>query len=160
MDLKLKDEITKLLIEEPGMSIGQIARKTRNYYSYTHKVISEMEALGLVSVEKARSGKREITLCKVREDYKKRWVQDLKKFLKPMMKDAEIKAAFLLMYLFVAYSLAQQFCEQPVLQAAALSAPESFRDVSVQSTALAGPEPALLIIIPLLVGLWFVRRRK
>jgi predicted transcriptional regulator len=43
MDLKLKDEVTKLLIEQPGLSIGELAKKTGNYYSYTHKLVSEME---------------------------------------------------------------------------------------------------------------------
>lgn len=48
MDLKLKDEVTKLLIANPGVSISEIARRTRNYYSYTHKLLFRMERDGLI----------------------------------------------------------------------------------------------------------------
>ena len=169
MDLKLKDEITKLLIEEPGLSISQLAKRTKNYYSYTHKVVSEMEGLGLLTIEKIRKGKREITICRVKEDYKRVWVKDLRKFLKALMKDAEVKAAFLLMYLFVAITFVQKLlpAQQPeaLMAGADMSAGvlESAREVvqgTVSNGLQFGVEALIVIIIPLLLLVWFYRKRK
>ena len=163
MDLKLKDEITKILIEEPGMSIGEIAKKTKNYYSYTHKLVSEMESLGLLNVTKTKKGKKEITKCVIKEDYKKQWVEDLKKFMKSLLKDAEIKAAFLMMYLFVAIQFVQKIIpqqEQMFAMAemdAALRAPVQ---EAITSSIQLSAELIILIIIPLLFGVWLYRRRK
>ena len=54
MDLKLKDKITKLLIESPGISISELAKRTGNYYSYTHKLIKEMQEKGLIIIKKEK----------------------------------------------------------------------------------------------------------
>jgi hypothetical protein len=162
MDLKLKDEITKMLIGEPGLSISQLAKRTGNYYSYTHKVVSEMESLGLIEIEKIRKGKREITICKVKEDYKQRWIMDLRKFMKALMKDAEVKAAFLLMYLFVAFTFVQKLLPAPRPEMLAMGADMSARAVqeTISTGLQLGVETLLIIIIPLLLLVWLYRKKK
>ncbi|MBR9679197.1 MAG: hypothetical protein GON13_02935 [Nanoarchaeota archaeon] len=163
MDLKLKDEITKILIEEPGLSISQIAKKTGNYYSYTHKLVSEMEDLELLNITKTKKGKRKITTCTVREDYKKKWVNDLKKFMKSLMKDAEIKAAFLMMYLFIAFQYTQKIILQPERALIMVEADTLLRNTvqeTINNSIQLSAEIIILIITPLLFGIWIYRKRK
>ena len=90
MDLKLKDEITKLLIANPGMSISELAKKTKNYYSYTHKLVSGMERQGLVRIEKS-AGSKEFTKCWVVDDYKREWINSLKTIIHSLNQDIEVR---------------------------------------------------------------------
>jgi hypothetical protein len=163
MDLKLKDEITKILIETPGLSIGQIAKKTGNYYSYTHKLVSKMEKKGLLKIAKTKDGKKEITKCIVQEDYKKQWVEELKKFMKTLLKDAEIKAAFLMMYLFVAFQFVQKIIPttQPqMLAAVSESLPRAPVQEAITNSIQLSAEIIILIAIPLLLLVWSYKRNQ
>ncbi len=156
MDVKLKDEITRILIANPGISIGDIAKKTGNYYSYTHKVISEMESLGLVEVTKATREGREATICRIKEDYKKKWLLDLKKFLKSMMKDAEVKAAFLVMYFFILVKYLQSGSSKApsMLSAAAVS---GIMTAAAQKPITFDTSVFVILLIPALIAMWALR---
>jgi len=165
MDLKLKDEITKLLIESPGISISKLAKKTGNYYSYTHKVVSEMEKEGLLEIEKAMEGKKEVTICRLKEEYKKEWVWSLKKIVMPLLKDVEVKAALAIMYLFLLFtSIGKE--EQPLIMAAgrdavfAEAAPMAGTVVQSAAESSFGMDVIIVLLVPLLMAVWYLRKRK
>lgn len=148
MDLKLKDEITKLLIEEPGMSISELAKRTDNYYSYTHKLVSEMEKQGLLLIDKEQHGKRTFTKVRLSDGYKQEWMTDVKRFFKALFKNVELKTAFLLMYGFILINL--------------FTSNVSSRMLAVESVA--PPQPInfgflIVIIIPVLLIIWFLRNK-
>jgi hypothetical protein len=154
MDLKLKDEITKLLIESPGMSISQLAKKTKNYYSYTHKILSEMEKQNLVTIKKIKKGNRPITICRLADEYKHAWVKDVNRFFRALIKDAEVKTAFLLMYGFLIFTLFNRAPAQGTLAMAI--------EASDLLTAPAQPFNyglIITIVIPVLLAVWFLRKR-
>jgi len=155
MNLKLKDEITKILIESPGMSISELAKKTKNYYSYTHKLLSEMKRQKLIQIDKVKKGKRTVTIVRLVDDYKHEWVMDVKRFFKSLLKDAEVKTAFLLMYVFILVSLFK-----PVTygaREALLTAPSA--EVSIAPVVI---DFSLIIVIsiPVLLLIWFIRKKK
>lgn len=108
MNLKLKDEITKILIEKPGSSISEIAKKTKNYYSYTHKLISLMEKQDLIRIEKSTQKNKEITKCYIKEEYKHEWIAQLKKIIYSLKNDIEIKTALALMYILILVNVTPQ----------------------------------------------------
>jgi hypothetical protein len=158
MDLKLKDELTKLLIESPGISISQLAKKTNNYYSYTHKILSEMEKHNLVVIEKTKKGNKTITICRLSDDYKHDWVMSAKKFFKALVKDAEVKTAFLLMYGFLIFTL---FTQGPA-QEQVFMAMETGDLVAAPAVVQTQPINfglIIVMIIPVLIGVWFLRRK-
>ncbi|MFA5406257.1 MAG: hypothetical protein WC307_02780 [Candidatus Nanoarchaeia archaeon] len=97
MELKLKDEITRILIESPGSSVSSIAKQTKNYYSYTHKLLSKMEREGLIKIERDANN----TKCFINNDYKKEWLADLKRVINSLSKDVEVKAAVAIMYVTI-----------------------------------------------------------
>ncbi len=140
MNLKFKDEITRLLIEQPGISIGDIARKTKSYYSYTHKVITEMENEGLIKVEK----KMKTTTCYLAENYKDRWVRDFTKIIKSLMKNAEIKASFIVMYSFILLTTIKSSIQQTYVKTATVNPSLSYGLI-------------ILIIVTVLVLLWIYK---
>lgn len=158
MDLKLKDEITKLLIAAPGMSISELAKKTGNYYSYTHKLISGMERQGLIRVEKS-SGSKEFTKCWVASDYKSEWIKSLKTIIHSLKQDIEVKAALLILYIFALSNVLAPDVNssQSVLLASAVES-----DLAVKSVS--APLPSLdwglivIILVPLLLVIWFIRK--
>lgn len=170
MDLKLKDEITKLLIEQPGMSISELAKRTKNYYSYTHKVVTEMEKQGLIKIEKTkkRKKKKEVTSCTLTLEYKKEWVGSLKRVVHSLLKDVEVKASFALMYAYVLITtlggLAQPQMEKTFRGADLVAAPP--QGVGPELAAAQTQLPALgfahlvLIIIPILLLIWLLRKKK
>jgi hypothetical protein len=158
MDLKLKDEVTKLLIEQPGLSIGDLAKKTGNYYSYTHKLVSEMERSKLLNVERKVLNGKESTACRLNSDYKKRWVSDVNTLLKSLFKDAEVKSSIILTIVLAIINIApnMQYRETGLLQAASQT---------IEASAEAPASNAQLIstiIIIAVAGLlitWLVRKR-
>jgi len=160
MDLKLKDEITKLLIATPGMSISELAKKTKNYYSYTHKLVSNMERQGLVRVEKS-SGSKEFTKCWVADDYKSEWINSLKTIIHSLKQDIEVKAALAILYIFALSSVLTPVVNerQSVLLASAV---ESSADFAVKSVS--APLPSLdwglivIILVPMFLLIWFIRK--
>ena len=109
MDLKLKDKITKLLIEFPGLSVSEVAKQTKTHYSYVHKIIAEMEKNKQIVVERSIKGKKEITSCRISKNYKQTWAIQLRTFLSSQLKDAEIKASFMIMYIVLALISFQSF---------------------------------------------------
>ncbi|HDR53264.1 MAG TPA: hypothetical protein ENN60_01130 [archaeon] len=172
MDLKLKDELTRMLIERPGLSISELARQTNTDYSYVHKVVAEMEAEGRLMVEKRKHGRKAVTNCRVSPRYKQAWVAKLRRFVGSQLKDAEIKAAFVLMYvvlLGVALRPLGFFGAPETLLA--MKAPEGDLIASVGEDLFAvarmGSSPVMLdwliltvvLVVPLLVGVWAFRRR-
>lgn len=158
MDLKLKDEITKLLIQNPGLSIGEIAKKTGNYYSYTHKIIASMEKKGLVFIEK-KGNSTKIFLDK---DYKFKWANEIKNLFDSLKKDAEITASIILSLLFLALNINNaNFQRSSSLMVASESFDESFDLAASQGISWEPPKDysiILLILIPLLLIMWFIRK--
>ncbi len=150
MDLKLKDKVTKLLIASPGISIAGVAKRTRNYYSYTHKLLSRMERDGLIHIEKVKRGNREITRCFIASDYKREWVSDLKRLLHSLSKDVEVKAAVAVMYLSIILLLV--FPQTP--QVFAAPRPGATPAVDFNWTWI------ILIIVPVLLVIHYFRKRK
>lgn len=152
MDLKLKDEITKLLVEEPGLSISELSKKTNNYYSYTHKVVSEMEERGELIIKHKEEGNKKITVCELNPDYKHDWISKVKRFIKSVSSDAEVKAAITLMYSFLLYIYVQGYSQRS----------QEFVGVnSIPSQPLINTDlvlKVLLIIVPALILLNYLRR--
>ena len=160
MDLKLKDEITKLLIANPGMSISELAKKTKNYYSYTHKLVSGMERQGLVRIEKS-AGSKEFTKCWVVDDYKSEWINSLKTIIHSLNQDIEVKAALLLLYMFALTSVlssdASNVSNESVLLATAVQSDLAFRSVDA-SLPLLDWGLLVVILVPLFLVIWFIRK--
>ena len=115
MDLKLKDKIVKILIEKPNLSISSLSKEVDTDYSYVHRLVSQMETEGILIVRKRNKGKKEITSLEVSEKYKKEWARKLKIFIKSQLKDAEIKAAFLVLYVYLAITTFFVKTEKPLL---------------------------------------------
>ena len=154
MDLKLKDEITKLLIQSPGLSIGEIAKKTGNYYSYTHKIIASMEKKGLLFIEK----KGNLTKIFLDKDYKFKWANEIKNLFDALKKDAEITASIILSLLFLALNINDINLQRSndYLMATA----ESFDTIAPQSVSRELPRDysiIFLILIPVLLIIWIIR---
>ncbi len=156
MDLKLKDEITKLLIQNPGLSIGEIAKKTGNYYSYTHKIIASMEKKGLVFIEK-KGNSTKIFLDK---DYKFKWANEIKNLFDSLKKDAEITASIILSLLFLALNINNANSQR---SSSLMVASESFDLAASQGISQELPKDysiILLILIPLLLIIWFIKKNR
>jgi hypothetical protein len=156
MDLKLKDEITKLLIQNPGLSIGEIAKKTGNYYSYTHKIIASMEKKGLVFIEK-KGNSTKIFLDK---DYKFKWANEIKNLFDSLKKDAEITASIILSLLFLALNINNANSQR---SSSLMVASESFDLAASQGISQKLPKDysiILLILIPLLLIIWFIKKNR
>jgi len=156
MNLRLKDEVTKILIEHPGMSISELAKKTKNYYSYTHKLLSEMQRQKLVQIEKVKKGKRTVTIVRLVDDYKHEWVMDVKRFFKSLLNDAEVKTAFMLMYAFILVSMFKPvtYGAREALLAAPSAGVDVIPELSIDFSLI------IVIIIPVLLLIWFLRKRK
>jgi len=164
MDLKLKDEITKLLIENPGISVSEIAKKTKNYYSYTHKLLKEMEKQDLLNIKKIKKGKKELTVCNLNPEYKKDWVNGVKKFFKSMLKDAEVKAALLLSYGFILINQLNKFePKNDMLMGAvfedSLQSLEE-RAISVSLINFDWVQLGIIVIVPILLLIYFYKKNK
>lgn len=155
MDLKLKDEVTKLLIETPGLSVSELAKKTNNYYSYTHKLLKQMEKNNLVNIKKKKKGKKVITYCELKPEYKQKWVNSFKRILKAVFKDAEVKASIILMYFFLL--LNNQPNPERMLSLAEETVINSGEQAITQSIDY---KTILLIVIPILLIIWYVRKRR
>lgn len=161
MDLKLKDEVTKTLIENPGLSISDIAKKTKNYYSYTHKLLSEMESKGLVNIKK----NKDQTSCYLSSDYKKLWVSDVNRFIKSLLKDAEVKASILLTIILVAVnSIPSESVNSatPLLYEGARAAelPSSTSALARTNVILYLLSSFIALIIIVLFIIWLVKNRE
>ncbi|MDD4353293.1 MAG: winged helix-turn-helix transcriptional regulator [Candidatus Nanoarchaeia archaeon] len=161
MNLKLKDEIIKMLIENQKMSINEISKKTGNYYSYVHKLISLMEKEGKIFVKKFKIKNKIVTEVFLNENYKNEWINDLKKMLKSALKNAEIKISLILMYALLANNYLNKETNVKSASLADLSqgiASDSLREIN--------PEIVIdyyliaLILIPLLIAFWVIRKMK
>ncbi|PIN99849.1 hypothetical protein COT72_04660 [archaeon CG10_big_fil_rev_8_21_14_0_10_43_11] len=170
MDLKLKDELTKALIETPGLSISELAKKTGNYYSYTHKVITEMSAKGLISIKKRDKNGKDVTVCYVNDAYKKEWVGRVRTFLRAILKDGEIKAAFFIMYAFIMLNIAKDYLLQQAPHGTALfsrataeSADSALQTIAATSTPVFSSISIAVIILlsaSALLVVWLYRTRR
>lgn len=157
MDLKLKDEITKILIAKPGMSIGELAKKTNNYYSYTHKLISNMEHQGLVKVEKITVGNKETTKCWIADDYKSKWINSLKIIINSLSQDLEVKAALAILYVFALINVLKPLVSEPVLMAGAVIESDAVFQVVTPVSFDWGL--IVLVLVPLFLVIWFIRKK-
>lgn len=97
MELKLKDKIIQILIKNQKMSINEISKETNTYYSYIHKLIKSMEKEGILHIKKFKIKNKQITQVILDENYKNKWINDLKKLLKNLVKNAEVKISIILL---------------------------------------------------------------
>ncbi|MBN1923645.1 MAG: hypothetical protein JW791_02705 [Nanoarchaeota archaeon] len=157
MDLKLKDEITKILIETPGVSISELAKRTGNYYSYTHKIINDMKKDNLIIVKKTKKDKKTITLCELSDDYKNNWIMNLKKLLKSVTKDLEVKAAITIMYGYFIISYLRPKQEGLLASSLIETSEVSITNLAAETNNIV---KIILLLIPLLLIMWFIRKKK
>jgi hypothetical protein len=169
MDLKLKDKIILLLIENPGMSIIEVSKNTNNYYSYIHKLITNMEKSGEVHINKIKENNKIITKVFLNEEYKNNWIFNFKKIMKSILKNIEIKISFILMYFALNYNYFNNYFNKRNTFASAsydqVILTEKLIVDDVNSTSVAPNLNIdfyliLLIIIPLLIIIWYLRKNK